>query len=88
VNVAERFGANLIQCREAAGLSQEALAYRAALHRTEIGHLERGQRLARIDTLLKLAGALNIEPGDLLAGMRWRPQQMKAGRFAFPETPS
>lgn len=38
------------------GFSQEEVGLRAGLHRTEIGLLERGERLACIDTLLKLAG--------------------------------
>jgi transcriptional regulator with XRE-family HTH domain len=59
VNVAERFGENLMIYRKRAGLSQEELGFRASLHRTEISQLERGVRLARIDTLVKLAGALS-----------------------------
>lgn len=79
--LAERFGANLVFCRERAALSQEGLGLRADLHRTEIGMLERGIRLPRIDTVLKLAGALEIEPGDLLDGMAWRSGRPAAGRF-------
>lgn len=66
MSVAGRFGRNLVRLRKGAGLSQEQLAFRASLHRTEIGMLERGTRLARIDTLVKLAGALSVPPGDLL----------------------
>jgi transcriptional regulator with XRE-family HTH domain len=64
---------NLFIIRRRAGLSQEELAALAGLHRTEIGNLERGVRLARIDTVVKLAGALEIAPGDLLKGMAWLP---------------
>lgn len=70
--VVERFRVNLVRIRKRAGLSQEQLASLASLHRTEIGMLERGIRLARIDTLVKLAGALEVEPGDLLDGISWR----------------
>jgi transcriptional regulator with XRE-family HTH domain len=38
--VAERFGDNLRRTRRREGLSQEQLAARASLHRTEIGRLE------------------------------------------------
>jgi transcriptional regulator with XRE-family HTH domain len=82
VSVAQRFGVNLVALRERAGLSQEDLAFRAALHRTEIGLLERGARLPRIDTLVKLAGALGVEPGNLLAGIAWKPGEARPGRFA------
>jgi len=67
--------------RRRAGLSQEALGFRASLHRTEISTLERGERLPRIDTLIKLAGALSVPPGDLLKGVAWVPGATRAGRF-------
>jgi transcriptional regulator with XRE-family HTH domain len=79
--LAERFGANLLSCRDRAGISQEELGFRADLHRTEIGMLERGIRLPRIDTLLKLAGALEVEPGDMLDGMGWSAGAATRGRF-------
>lgn len=72
-DVARCFAENLHSLRKHAELSQEELGYRAGLHRTEIGMLERGVRLARVDTILKLAGALGVEPGDLFAGMSYRP---------------
>ena len=67
--------------RKRANLSQEELGFRASLHRTEISQLERGVRLARIDTLVKLAGALSVPPGDLLKGMAWSPGGTRSGRF-------
>lgn len=79
--VAERFAGNLLRARESAGLSQEELAFRAALHRTEIGLLERGVRMPRIDTLAKLAGALDVEPVALLAGIAWDPGDFRPGDF-------
>jgi transcriptional regulator with XRE-family HTH domain len=81
VRVERQFAANLRACRKRAGLSQEALGFRASLHRTEIGLLERGARVPRIDTLLKLAAALGIDPCDLLEGVAWVPGQTHSGRF-------
>jgi transcriptional regulator with XRE-family HTH domain len=81
VNVAERFGENLMLIRRRAKLSQEELGFQANLHRTEISQFERGMRLPRIDTLVKLAGALSVPPGDLLKGMAWSPGHMRSGRF-------
>jgi len=81
VDIAARFGENLTVYRRRAGLSQEELGFRASLHRTEIGQLERGVRLPRIDTLVKLAGALSLPPGDLLKGVAWTPGGTKVGRF-------
>lgn len=84
MTIAERFGDNLRRYRKRSGVSQEDLAVRASLHRTHIGLLERGERLARIDTAVKLAGALDIEVGDLLAGMDWTPGETRTGRFVPP----
>ncbi|HSS03841.1 MAG TPA: helix-turn-helix transcriptional regulator [Solirubrobacterales bacterium] len=82
MNVAEQFGANLVRLRRRAGLSQEQTAIRATLHRTEIGLLERGHRLARVDTVAKLAGALEVDPGDFFDGIEWLPgAPHPGGRF-------
>ena len=52
--VAECFGENLRRVRRREGLSQEQLAVRASLHRTEVGKLERAGRVCRIDTLIRV----------------------------------
>lgn len=61
------------RCRRIAALSQDQVAARAAIHRTEVSLLERAGRVPRIDTLLKVAGALEAEPADLLRGIEWVP---------------
>jgi len=81
VKVAEQFGRNLAYCRRRAKLSQEELAVRASLHRTAVGQLERGERVARVDTVVKLAGSLSIPPGELLDGMGWSPGGTRVGTF-------
>ena len=78
---AKRFGENLCRSRKRAKLSQEELAVRASLHRTAVGQLERGERVARADTLVKLAGALGVRPEDLLDGLGWSPGEMTRGKF-------
>jgi DNA-binding XRE family transcriptional regulator len=85
--VAFRFGQNLRRCRILAGLSQEELGERASLHRTEIGKLEKGDRLARIDTLVRLAGAMAIRPEELVEGIHWTPAQPMYGSFTFGTPP-
>jgi transcriptional regulator with XRE-family HTH domain len=62
-------------------LSQEETAVRASLHRTAVGQLERGERVARADTIAKLAGALQIDPGDLFDGIVWELGTVRAGHF-------
>jgi transcriptional regulator with XRE-family HTH domain len=88
VDVATSFGRNLARCRKRAKLSQEELAVRASLHRTAVGQLERGERVARVDTLIKLAGSLGIPPGELLDGMGWAPGGTTMGQFRPPDTSS
>jgi transcriptional regulator with XRE-family HTH domain len=79
--VRARFAENLRRCRERAGLSQEEVAIRASLHRTEVGLLERQERLARVDTLVKLAAGLGVSPCALLDGITWKPGFARRGEF-------
>jgi transcriptional regulator with XRE-family HTH domain len=83
VDVYERFSGNLLRLRKQANLSQEGLAIRASLHRTEIGKLENRERLPRLDTLVKLAGALAVPSARLMDGITWEPGRSEAGRFEF-----
>jgi transcriptional regulator with XRE-family HTH domain len=76
-----QFGKNLARRRRRAKLSQEELAVRASLHRTAVGQLERGERVARVETLVKLAGSLDLPPGELLDGMGWTPGGTRVGQF-------
>jgi len=80
---AEKFslhlGRNLVESRKRVGLSQQGVADRAGLHRTEVSLIERGKRLARLDTIVKLAGAVEVEPCALLSGMAWQLAEPKEG---------
>lgn len=82
---AARFGRNLARAREAAGHSQEGVADLAELHRTAVGQLERGERIPRADTVVKLGGALRVGPEVLLAGLVWVPPKIGFGRFEDPQ---
>lgn len=66
----ERFAANLRAARVERGLSQEALGFACSLHRTEISLLERAGRDPRLNTLVKLARALEMTPAELLREVR------------------
>lgn len=86
MDFAARFGKNLARYREQAGLSQEELGVRASLHRTAVGQLERGERIPRADTLVKLAGSLAIRPELLLEGLEWVPGGTMIGHLAVNDS--
>lgn len=70
----DRFAVNLRQARRAAGISQEELAGRCEIHRTEVSLLERGGREPRLGMMVKLATALGTTPEALCAGISWNTQ--------------
>jgi transcriptional regulator with XRE-family HTH domain len=64
-NVKRLIGDRIRKLREEKGLSQENLGYKAELHYTHIGSIERGEKNWSIDTLIKVAKGLNVEIVDL-----------------------
>lgn len=64
------FGRSLRAVRQEQGLSQEALAARAGIHRTYVGSVERAERNISIDNMERLALALGTTVADLLQGPR------------------
>ena len=61
------FAGNVRRRRLELGLSQEALAERAGVHRTYIGMLERSEKNVSIYNIWRLACALDVKASDLLA---------------------
>jgi len=57
---------NVRRLRQAAGLSQEQLAFEAGLDRTYISQVERQRRNITITVLARLARALKVKPAELL----------------------
>jgi transcriptional regulator with XRE-family HTH domain len=49
------------------------LGFRASLHRTEISLLERGERMPRVDTAVRIAGSLGVPLDELALGLEWKP---------------
>lgn len=70
--LAEHFGRRLWHRRRLACLSQEDLGRLLDVHRTEIGLLERGRRVPRLDTILKLSAGVEACPCELIAGLHWQ----------------
>lgn len=61
-----KFGQKMQKARKEAGVSQEELAAKLAMHRTYIGMIERGERNPTIRTLYKIAKALKVPSSELL----------------------
>ena len=61
----KQFGSRLRELRKKAGFSQEELGFKAGIHRTYIGAIERGEQNISIDNIHKLAKALKISPEEL-----------------------
>jgi transcriptional regulator with XRE-family HTH domain len=61
-----RFARELKAARLAKGISQEALAELAGLHRTYVGSVERGERNIAVDNMEALSTALGLDIAELL----------------------
>lgn len=66
-NVKKQFGAAVRHRRGCLGISQEELAGRAGLHRTYISDVERGARNVSLESIHRLAAALEIPASHLFA---------------------
>jgi transcriptional regulator with XRE-family HTH domain len=77
MEIRDRFAVNLKRARAAKGISQEELASRCDLHRTEISLLERGGREPRLGTMVKLAEALDVTLPYLSTGIHWQPGKQR-----------
>ena len=60
------FGRNVQIARQELNISQEELAFRAGLHRTYIGMVERAERSISLQNAKKIADALNLTLDSLL----------------------
>lgn len=65
-----QFGHTVRAERVARQLTQQQLAFEAALSLTYIGEIERGQRMVSLDTLQRIAAAFKITGAELLAKAR------------------
>jgi len=64
-----KFGDRIRERRLELGLSQEDLAETSGLHRTYVGHLERGEVNASLLNILKIAAGLDVDGCVLIEGL-------------------
>lgn len=64
-NILIKFGERVREIRKEKGLSQEELSFRADLHRTYIGMIERAEKNITLLNIEKIANALEISINDL-----------------------
>ena len=59
-------GKRIREARHGCGLTQAALAEKADVSTSFIGHIERGSRVVSLDTFVKICTALKVSPNALL----------------------
>ncbi|HIP11755.1 MAG TPA: XRE family transcriptional regulator [Arcobacter sp.] len=64
-NILSLFGKNISKLRKERELSQEELAFKAGLHRTHIGMIERAERNITLLNIEKLATGLGVPIDEL-----------------------
>ena len=67
---AATFGARVRARRLELGKSQEQLAEDSELHWSYLGQVERGMRNVSLHNILKIAEVLEVDPGQLMRGLR------------------
>jgi len=76
-DVKKLVGERIRQLRKERKLSQEELGWKSDLHYTHIGAIERAEKNWSIDTLIKVAGGLNVTVNDLLV-LPSKPEDIKS----------
>jgi transcriptional regulator with XRE-family HTH domain len=64
----QKLGIRIRELRTRRGWSQEAFADVAGVHRTYMGHLERGEKNVSFLSIVRVANALGVTLSDLVAG--------------------
>lgn len=78
------FGDNMRDARHRANLSQVGLAEATGLDRAAISFLERADRAPDLSTLVRVARALHVKPGELLRGLGPADSTARGPRFGEP----
>lgn len=71
--LALRMGRRIVEFRKARGWNQTELGRRCGIGQKRVSDLERGVKAAQIDTVAKVAGALQVDPFELMLPDRGEP---------------
>ncbi len=80
-SVAQCFTENLKHALSRSSLTQEQVAARAGIDRTQMTKLTKGTQVPRVDTMIKLEAALGLERAALIKGIVWNPGGGPSGEF-------
>ena len=84
-----RLGQSVLRARHRTDLSQQALSDRASMSRGDLVDFERGARNFRIFTVVRLAGALEIDIAELFTGVAdWHIRPLAPPEFLPGEAPT
>jgi transcriptional regulator with XRE-family HTH domain len=78
-------GRRMRRIRRDQDLSQEAVAWIAGIHRTQISFYEHGERMPLLGSFVRLAGGLGVTPCTLLDGIMWEGGERGPGGFVLPD---
>jgi transcriptional regulator with XRE-family HTH domain len=81
-------GREVLRARRRLGISQQTLADRAGMSRSEIGDFERGKRDFRLFAVVRIAGALEVDIAELLSAIvDWYVRPLPAPKYAHGDRP-
>jgi transcriptional regulator with XRE-family HTH domain len=83
-----QLGQRIQALRKARGWSQEKFADVCGVHRTYMGHIERGEKNVSFNTLVRLADALGITVSELLSDETKAAQKHSRPRMKIKPTVS
>ena len=78
-------GRRIRRIRRDQELSQEAVAWVAGMHATQMSLYEHGQRMPLLGTFVRLAGGVGVSPCTLLDGITWEGGDGHSGGFVFAD---
>jgi transcriptional regulator with XRE-family HTH domain len=80
-----RFAANVERGRTRLGYSVDQLAERSQMGKAELEAVLRGEKEAHVDSIIRIAGALDVSPGKLYDGVAWIPDGEGGGEYRIDE---